>query len=380
MNLPLAILTLASALQARPYAPPGGTRVILLTVPEGQQAGHITEPLDEEEVVFYFAEPVRDEALPTVLSRLPSEPPSATDDATLPSSSTMGEDSSELVSLPCPLHATLRSLGRWLLVLLSMVFVAALLGSVGATRRPLPLAAIAVRQPARAVPLCERLLVLACLWSPMLMLLGLLQAEREMLSSVLLCMALTGVLSSAAMLASRRRLAARLRWALEARLSSVPAPGEEPTMMKAEVEPKRLVPPPGEEGPTPWFRADLLIAASEPGRERDEPASYARVSLDGLMVDDEAARTLVRMAMGQPGGTRLTVLGCAHRAPADAASAQPLDRIAPTQTRIGAGPSGRALLVAGTPAALARRLRSESLLLAGALAGSLSAAILTLVN
>jgi len=78
----------------------------------------------------------------------------------------------------------MRSLGRWLLVLLSMVFVAALLGSVGATRRPLPLAAIAVRHPARPVPLVERLLVLACLWSPMLMLLGLLQAERETASAL----------------------------------------------------------------------------------------------------------------------------------------------------------------------------------------------------
>jgi hypothetical protein len=363
MNFPLAILTVASALQVTPYAepPPGGTRVVMFTLPQGQPT--ITEPIDDQEVVFYFAEPVRD------AETIATAPAPLVDDA-----------DPEVVGLPCPLHATLRSLGRWLLVLLSMVFVAALLGSVGATRRPLPLAAIAVRQPSRPVPLLERLLVLACLWSPMLMLLGLLQAEREMLSSVLLCMAVTGVLSSAAMLASRRRLAARLRWALEARLGSLPAAGDDPTMVKAEVEPRRLVPPPGDEGPTPWFRADLLIAASEPGAGRDEPASFARVSLDGLIVDDEAARTLVKLAMGQAGASRLTVLGCAHRAPADAASAQPLDRHAPTQARIGSGAHGRALLVGGSPAALARRLRSESLLLAGALAGSLSAAILTLLN
>ena len=72
------------------------------------------------------------------------------------------------------------------------------------------------------------------------------------------------------------------------------------------------------------------------------------------------------------------MLGCAQRAPADPASAQPLDRIAPTQARIVGGAHGYALLVAGTPAALARRLRAESLLLAGALAGSITAAFLTL--
>ena len=128
---------------------------MMFTMPQGQQAT-ITEPIDEQEVIFYFTDPARDAEPPATLVALPS---------------TLDGESGDPMGLPCPLHATLRSLGRWLLVLLAMVFVAALLGSVGATRRPLPLAAIAVRHPARPVPLIERLLVLACLWSPMLMLL-----------------------------------------------------------------------------------------------------------------------------------------------------------------------------------------------------------------
>ena len=327
----------------------------MFTIPEGERphAPSLIAP-DDAEVVFYFAEP-------TMLSG----------ETTLPATESVDQgldESTSTVGLPCPLHTTLRSLGRWLLVLLSMVFVAALLGSVGAARRPLPLAAMAVRQPARPVPLVERLLVLACLWSPMLMLLGLLQAEREMLSSVLLCMAVTGAVSAAVMLASRRRLYARLCWALEGRLNDQP----DGVMVKAEVDPKRLVAPPGEKGPTPWFRADLIVNADESGP--------ARVSLDGVVVDDEAARTLVRMAMGLSPMTRLTVLGAATRAPADAAGAQPLDRMAATQARISHGEAGRTLLVGGSPLVLARRLRSESLLLAAALFASLSAAFLTLLS
>src|SRR5262249_44748670 len=74
----------------------------------------------------------------------------------------------------CPMTMTaqsLRPLGRWLLVLLALGLVATILGSVGAARRPLPIAASAVRQPARPISLVERLLVLVCLWSPLLMLL-----------------------------------------------------------------------------------------------------------------------------------------------------------------------------------------------------------------
>jgi hypothetical protein len=97
-----------------------------------------------------------------------------------------------------------------------------------------------------------------------------------------------------------------------------------------------------------------------------------------VLVDDEAARALVRMAMGLPASGKLTVLGCATRAPADAGGAGALDRHAPTQARIGEGPCSRALLVAGTAGDLARRLGTESLLLAGALAGSIAAAVLTL--
>ena len=119
--------------------------MVMFTMPQGQQAT-LTEPIDEQEVIFYFADPVRDADPSATLVALPS---------------TIDGESADAMGLPCPLHATLRSLGRWLMVLLAMVFVAALLGSVGATRRPLPLAAIAVRHPARPVPLIERLLVLA---------------------------------------------------------------------------------------------------------------------------------------------------------------------------------------------------------------------------
>ena len=330
----------------------------------GPQEAHASSALiapvpgSDSEVVFYFAEP-GSSVQGASFDALASEPPTFSE-------------------LPCPLHATLRSLGRWLMVLLAMVLVAALLGSVGASRRPLPLAAIAVRHPARPVPLVERLLVLACLWSPMLMLLGLLQAEREMLSSVLLCMAATGGVAAAAMLGSRRRLAARLRWAIEGRLG--PLADDGPTIVKAEIEPKRLVPPPGVEGPTPWYRADLTVAAADGVAARD--------SRDRALVDDGAARSstaseraLVRLAMGLPGGAaQLTVLGCATRAPADAASASPLERHAPTQARIATGSAGRVLLVAGAPAALARRLRTESLILSFALAASTLAAFVTLIS
>jgi len=369
-----ALFTVASTLQLTPFAapPPGladgpGTRVIMLTLPtDGEATARATH-----ELVFYFVDPTPAEPIATI-----SAPALVDDDTDTIASADSGDDDADAfapVALPSPLHATIRSLGRWLLVLLSMVFVAALLGSVGATRRPLPLAALAVRHPARPVPLVERLLVLACLWSPMLMLLGLLQAEREMLSSVLLCMAATGVLSSAVMLGARRRLLRRLRWAVEGRLDGASLD----ETVKAEVEARRLVPPPGENGPTPWFRADLIVC--EPARA-GEPASHARVSLDGLIVDDEAARTLVKMAMGQPADARFTVLGAAARAPADAHGAQPLDRVAPTQARIVSNVDTRALLVGGSPAQLAHRLRAESILLTGALAGSFCAAVLTLFS
>lgn len=358
MSLALATLGLASSLyvsQAPTMPPerlsPEAARVVLLS------ASGPSAPLDDAEIIFYFAEPSPPET--SVITTPAYDPLSSLDD--------------DDAALPCPLHATLRSLGRWLLVLLSMVFVAALLGSVGATRRPLPLAAIAVRQPARPVPLVERLLVLACLWSPMLMLLGLLQAEREMLSSVLLCMAATGIVASGVMLASRRRLAQRLRWAVDlaygGRLDGQP----DGIVVKAEVDAKKLVAPPGDPGPTPWYRADLMVESpAEPTRET------ARVALDGVVVDDEAARALVRLAMGLPAHSRLTVLGCAMRAPADAQGASPLERRAPTQARVAAADGVRPLIVAGDPAALERRLRGECVLLLGAFLGSISAAFLTM--
>lgn len=345
MGLSLALLTVATlqippALEPQP-APP---RLVMMSA----EAMAATQSTGDDELIFYFVEPTGDAESSTMTA--------------------WANDDTEVVALPCPLHATLRSLGRWLLVLLSMVLVAALLGSVSASRRPLPLAALAVRQPSRAVPLVERVLVLACLWSPMLMLLGLLQAEREMLSSVLLCMAVAGAASASAMLAARRRLLQRLRWAAEGRLASLP----DGVVVRAEVDPKRLCAPPGDQGPTPWFRADLVVQNGE-----GEPA---RVSLDGALVDDEAARALLRMAMGLPAGTRLTVLGASSRAPADAASAAPLDRMSPTQARIVASACGRALVVGGSTALLARKLRLESALLTFALAGSICAALLTLAS
>jgi hypothetical protein len=67
---------------------------------------------------------------------------------------------------------------------------------------------------------------------------------------------------------------------------------------------------------------------------------------------------------GSVAGETLTVLGAAVRVPADAASVDPLCRAAPTQARIGRAVTGRALLTAGTPADLLRRLQLESALLA----------------
>jgi len=275
----------------------------------------------------------------------------------------------------CAFRSTLRSLGRWLVVLISMVFVVALLGSVGASRRPLPLAAMAVRQPSRPVPLVERLLVLCCLWSPMLMLLSLLQAEREMLSSVLLCMAVTGVASAGSMLSSRRRLLAQLRWAFGGdgtRLRDQPTG----TMVRAEVTPRRMAPPPGATAPVPWFAADLVVECSE----GDGPKETARVALDGAIVDEAAARAMVRMAMGLPADVQLTILGPTAPTPADADAVQALDRAAPIQARIGGVESrGSALVIAGSISDLRRRLRTESILLTGALAASLVAALIVVI-
>ncbi|HZS42103.1 MAG TPA: hypothetical protein VFF06_34980 [Polyangia bacterium] len=273
----------------------------------------------------------------------------------------------------CPLAASLEPLGRWLAVLLALGLVATILGSVGAARRPLPIAASAVRQPARPISLVERLLVLVCLWSPLLMLLGLMQAQHGLLSTVLLASAGVGAGACAMMMSARRRLLARLRWALGGRMDRLP----DGTPISCEVDAKRLVAPPGLRGAVPWYRADLTVVVPGGG---DTISTAARVALDDALVDEAAARALLRVALGKPAGTTLTVLGQAHRAPADACSALALDRYAPTQTRIGSTRAARAIVVAGSPAELARRLRHEGLLLGGALAASVGAALLTMLS
>ncbi len=270
-----------------------------------------------------------------------------------------------------PMQASLEPLGRWLAVLLMLGLVATILGSVGAARRPLPIAATAVRQPARPISLVERLLVLVCLWSPLLMLLGLMQAQHGLLSTVLLMSAGVGAGACAMMMSARRRLLARLRWALGGRIDRLP----DGTLVTAEVDPRRLVAPPGLRGAVPWYRADLAVTL--PGEER---SNAARVSLDDALVDDQAARALLRVALGKPAGTTLTVLGQSSRAPADACSATALERHAPTQPRIASTRAGRAIVVAGPPAELMRHLRHEGLLLAAALSASVGAALLTMLS
>ena len=329
-----------------------GPRVVLVTLPAPQPSTQVEGTLAVEQVddpLVIYLEPVDASADSTELDE--HEPTS------------------------CAFRSTLRSLGRWLVVLISMVFVVALLGSVGASRRPLPLAAMAVRQPSRPVPLVERLLVLCCLWSPMLMLLSLLQAEREMLSSVLLCMAVTGVASAGSMLSSRRRLLAQLRWAFGGdgtRLRDQPTG----TVVRAEVTPRRMAPPPGATAPVPWFAADLVVECTD----GNGPRETARVALDGAVVDEAAARAMVRMAMGLPADVQLTILGPTAPTPADADAVDALDRSAPIQARIGGIEShGAALVIAGSVADLRRRLRTESILLTGALAASLAAALIVVI-
>jgi hypothetical protein len=359
MSLSLSLLLLAAPQMTSGYNHPSHLQLALLQAPVLRLD---SEPLDNERFVVYLEPGEWGHA------DLAVEPDDGPAYATL-DGATLNAPAEATESDACPLHATLRSLGRWLLVLLSMVFVVALLGSVSSSRRPLPLLAMAVRHPMRPIPIAERLLVLACLWSPMLMLLSLMQAEREMLSSVLLCMATTGILCAASMLAARRRLAAQLRWAFPGPLREQAAGA----VVRAEVDARRMAPPHGAAGPVPWFAADLVVAT----RGEASP-EIVRVALDGAIVDEGAARALVRMAMGLPAQVPLTVLGPIAHLPADADSVGPHDRV-PTQARVGLGRGARALVVAGTPAQLARRLRGEALLLSGALCASVAAALLVLL-
>ena len=92
-------------------------------------------------------------------------------------------------------------------------------------------------------------------------------AEREILPSPVLLMASAGAALALSMLFARRRLAQRLRWAVDG-----PARRRSPTARScsAEVEPKKLVAPPGARGRVPWFVAD-----SRRRRRRRERAHLA---------------------------------------------------------------------------------------------------------
>jgi hypothetical protein len=154
------------------------------------------------------------------------------------------------------------------------------------------------------------------------------------------------------MLFARRRLAARLRWAMMGPFAGA----VDGTLVLAEIEPKKLVAPPGARGRVPWFAADLTASAQ---------GEHARIALGQADVDDRAARLLSRLANGgSVDGETLTVLGAAQRVPADAASADPLCREAPMMARIGRSATARAIVSAGTPNDLLRRLQLECVLCA----------------
>jgi hypothetical protein len=242
------------------------------------------------------------------------------------------------------MRAWMQSLASGLLALLAVALAAIGLARLGNLRRPLPLTVLS-RRPVPAA-------VVLSLLSPVVPPLVLMHAEREILPSPVLLMAAACAALALSMLLSRRRLAARLRWAVMGPLNSI----SDGTLVLSELEPKRLVPPPGARGRVPWFVADLSGSAE---------GESARVALAQTDVDDRAARLLSRLANGSSvAGETLTVLGAAVRVPADADSVDPLCRAAPTQARIGRAMSGRALLTAGTPADLLRRLQLESALLA----------------
>jgi hypothetical protein len=76
---------------------------------------------------------------------------------------------------------------------------------------------------------------------------------------------------------------------------------------------------------------------------------------------------------------KLTVVGGLQHVPADAASADPLSRTVPMQTRIGHGSVHRALVTALTPAQLTRRLYVECAMLAALFSMCTAAAALALL-
>ena len=140
-------------------------------------------------------------------------------------------------------------------------------------------------------------------------------------------------------------------------------------MVAAEIEPQRLMSPPGVARRTPWHRADLA------GTVDGEPV---RVALDGALVDARAAREIATVTFAGPTGTRLTVLGVATRVPAEARAADPLCRHASMQARVSGSPGQPAVVFAGSREELSRRLRAECAMLLGALLVSVGAALLAL--
>ena len=254
----------------------------------------------------------------------------------------------------------MQSLASGLIALLTVALAAVGLARLGGARRPLAMTVLA-RRPVPAA-------VVLSLLSPVVPPLVLMHAEREILPSPVLLMASAGAALALSMLFARRRLAQRLRWAVMGPLAGI----GDGTLVLAEVEPKKLVAPPGARGRVPWFVADLAVTSE---------GENARVALGQADVDDRAARMLSRLANGGAlQGETLTVLGASMRVPADAASADPLCREAPMMARIGRSPGARAVIAAGTPHDLLRRLQLESVLCATLFGVCLGSAALAFFN
>jgi hypothetical protein len=258
------------------------------------------------------------------------------------------------------MRAWMQSLASGLIALLTVALAAVGLARLGNSRRPLAMTVLS-RRPVPAA-------VVLSLLSPVVPPLVLMHAEREILPSPVLLMASAGAALALSMLLARRRLALKLRYATMTPLGGV-ADG---TLVLAEIEPKKLVAPPGARGRVPWFVADLAVSAE------GEPA---RVALAQCDVDDRAARILSRLANGgSVAAETLTVLGAAERVPADAAAADPLCREAPMMARIGRSTASRAVVSAGTPADLLRRLQLECLFCAALFGVCLGSAALAFFN
>ncbi|MGZ3443735.1 MAG: hypothetical protein ACXVDD_29645, partial [Polyangia bacterium] len=258
------------------------------------------------------------------------------------------------------MRAWMQSLASGLIALLTVALAAVGLARLGNARRPLAMTVLA-RRPVPAA-------VVLSLLSPVVPPLVLMHAEREILPSPVLLMASAGAALALSMLFARRRLAARLRWAVMGPLGG----NGDGTLVLAEVEPKKLVAPPGARGRVPWFVADLAVAAE---------GENARIALAQADVDDRAARLLSRLANGGSiAGETLTVLGSAQRVPADAASADPLCREAPMMARIGRSPTARAVIAAGSPTDLLRRLQLECVLCATLFGVCIGSAALAFFN